>query len=257
VVIVGTGETGELTARALADSGCRTTFVATRRRDRAISLAQRYGGESLSFDELPAALASADILLAATASPHLLIEADELSSVMAERGGRPLLMIDLAVPRDIDSGCAGIPGVSLFDIDDLQAVIARNRSVRQAEARRAEGIVEEEIGRFAAWLGSLEVQPTIAALRTRAQEIADRLVAENSGRWETASPKDLERVQALARSLVSRILHEPTMRMKDIRDDRVHARMALVRELFGLAEDELPAATPVTDLTQARAARRG
>ncbi len=145
VVIIGTGEMGELAARALADSGGRTLFVSTRKRDRAVSLAQRYGGDSVSFDELPRALERADVLVAATASPHALIEARELMDVMAARGGRPMLLIDLAVPRDIDSECAELDGVSLYDIDDLQAVVARNRQVRQAEARKAEGIIEEEI----------------------------------------------------------------------------------------------------------------
>ncbi len=234
VVIVGTGETSELTARALASSGCRTVFVATRRRDRAISLAARYHGESVSFDELPQALERADIVLAATASPHLLLEARELAEVMKARQRRPMLLIDLAVPRDIDAACGQLDGVSLYDIDDLQAVVLRNRRVRQAEARRAEGIIEEEIGHFAQWLGSLEVLPTLAALRSRATEIAAAAVAENAGRWESASPRDLERIDALAKAIVNRILHEPTLRMKALRDDRVHARMALVRELFGL-----------------------
>src|SRR5205807_5795499 len=142
VVIVGTGETSELTARALADSGGKTVFVASRRRDRAISLARRYRGTSVSFDELPVALGTADIVVAATASPHLLLEARELAEVMRARGGRPILLIDLAVPRDIDAGCGDLDGVSLYDIDDLEAVIARNRKVRQAEARKAEGIIE-------------------------------------------------------------------------------------------------------------------
>jgi glutamyl-tRNA reductase len=236
VVVVGTGETSELAARALADSGARTVFVASRRRDRAIALARRYGGDSLSFDELPVALQSADILVTATASPHLLLEAPELSEVMAPRPDRPLLLIDLAVPRDIDSSCQEIEGVSLYDIDDLQSVISRNRTVRQAEARRAEGIIEEEIQGFASWLGSLEVVPTIAALREHAGQIADQVLAENEGKWESASAKDLERVQVLARAILNRLLHEPTLRMKALRDDRVHARMALVRELFGLEE---------------------
>jgi glutamyl-tRNA reductase len=238
VVIIGTGETAELTARALASSGCRTIFVATRRRDRAISLASRYGGESVSFDELPQALERADIVLTATASPHLLLEARELAEVMEAREGRAMLLVDLAVPRDIDAGCGDIPGVSLYDIDDLEAVVSRNRRVRQAEARRAEGIIEEEIGHFAHWLGSLEVLPTLAALRGRANEIAAAVVAENAGKWESASPRDLERIESLARAVVNRILHEPTLRMKALRDDRVHARMALVRELFGL--DAIP-----------------
>jgi len=234
VVIIGTGESSELAARALGDSGVRPVFVATRRRDRAISLARRYHGISVSFDELPQALARADIVVAATASPHLLLEARELLAVMDQRDRRPLLLIDLAVPRDIDAACAEIDGVSLYDIDDLESVIARNRKVRQAEARKAEGIIEEEIQQFATWLGSLEVLPTIAALRARAAAIAEQVVRENDGKWEAASARDLERVDALARAIVNRLLHDPTVRMKELRDDRVHARMALVRDLFGL-----------------------
>jgi glutamyl-tRNA reductase len=235
VVIVGTGETSELTARALADSGVRTVFVASRRRDRAISLARRYGGTSLSFDELPEALLHADIVVAATASPHLLLEARELAAVMEERAGRPMLLIDLAVPRDIDASCAEIDGVSLHDIDDLHAVATRNRKVRQGEARKADGIIEEEIQKFAAWLGSLEVLPTLAALRSHAIEVAEQVLSENAGKWESVSDRDLQRIDALARAVVSRLLHDPTLRMKEMRDDRVHARMALVRDLFGLA----------------------
>ena len=234
VVIIGTGETSELTARALADSGARTVFVANRRRDRAISLARRYGGRTLPFDELPGALLAADIVVAATASPHLLLEVDEIADVMSERGGRPLSLIDLAVPRDIDAACGELEGVSLADIDDLQAVANRNRRVRQAEARKAEGIIEQEIQHFAAWLGALEVRPTVAALRAHATAIAEQVVRENGGKWESASQRDLERVDAMARSVVNRLLHEPTAQMKDMRDDRVHARMALVRDLFGL-----------------------
>jgi glutamyl-tRNA reductase len=242
VVIVGTGETSELTARALADSGGRTVFVASRRRDRAIGLARRYGGTSVSFDELPTALHTADIVVAATASPHLLLEARELAEVMRARDNAPILLIDLAVPRDIDAGCADIEGVSLYDIDDLEAVIARNRKVRQAEARRAEGIIEEEIQQFAAWLGSLEVLPTVSALRARAEEIVLQVLRENENKWESTSPRDRERVEALARAVSNRLLHDPTLRMKELRDDRVHARMALVRELFGLEVDEVAAA---------------
>ncbi len=128
--------------------------------------------------------------------------------------------------------------MTLADIDDLQAVADRNRKVRQAEARKAEGIIEEEIQQFATWLGSLEVLPTLAALRAHATDIAELVVDENAGKWESASPRDLERIEALARSVVNRLLHEPTLRMKEMRDERVHARMALIRELFGLRTDE-------------------
>ena len=258
VVIVGTGETGELAARALADGGGRLVFVASRRRDRAISLARRYGGESLMFDELPRALERADILVAATASPHLLLEAQELAEVMAGRGGRALLLIDLAVPRDIDAACAELDGVSLYDIDDLQAVVVRNRKVRQAEARKAEGIIEQEIQQFAGWLGALEVLPTLTALRVHATEIASQVVAENAGKWEALSSRDAERVDALARAIVNRLLHAPTARLKELSDDRVHARMALIRDLFGLEVEsgEPVSAADVGDLAERRKLRQ-
>ncbi len=257
IVVVGTGETGELAARALADSGGHLVFVASRRRDRAISLARRYGGESVIFDELPRVLERADILVAATASPHLLLEAGELAEVMASRRGSPLLLIDLAVPRDIDSACAELEGVSLYDIDDLQAVIARNRRVRQAEARKAEGIIEQEIQHFAAWLGSLEVLPTLAALRVHAAEIASGVVRENAGKWDSASDADLERVDAMAQAIVNRLLHHPTARLRELQDDRVHARMAMIRDLFGLeVESEAPSgAQPLAEVRELRPRR--
>ena len=237
VVLIGTGETSELTARALANSGVHPVFVANRRRDRARSIAKRHGGSTVGVEDLPTELAIADIVVAATSSPHLLLEAQEVAAVMEERRHSPLLLIDLAVPRDIDASVAGIGGVSLYDVDDMQAVIARNRKVRLAEARKAEGIIEEEIQHFAAWMGSLEILPTLAALRRSATEIAEQVVAENSSKWESASAKDLERIDAIARTIVKRLLHEPTARMKELRDERVHARMQLVRELFALEAD--------------------
>ncbi|MCW3064663.1 MAG: glutamyl-tRNA reductase [Solirubrobacterales bacterium] len=238
VVLLGAGETGELTAEALAAEGVETIFVANRRRDRALSLAKRFGGAAVSLDQLPAELVEADMVVASTASPHPILGEEEMAEVVAAREGRPLLMIDLAVPRDIETACGELSGVTLYDIDDLQAVINRNRRVRQAEARRAEGIVEEEIQHFAVWLGSLEVLPTVAALQERGREIALSVLAENEGRWESLSARDRDRLAALAQAIATRILHEPTVRMKQTRDDRVHQRTQVLRELFGLPEPE-------------------
>ncbi|HEY1451266.1 MAG TPA: glutamyl-tRNA reductase [Solirubrobacteraceae bacterium] len=238
VVVLGAGETSELTARALSDQGAGTIFVANRHADRALSLAQRFGGSVIGLDGLPEQLLRADIVLASTASPHPIVGRDELELVMRERRERPLLLIDIAVPRDIDPECGQLPGVSLYDIDDLQAVVARNLSTREGELPRAEQIVDEEIHRFARWLGQLETLPTVSALREHGNELVEQVLAENAGRWESASPRDLARIEAVARAVMSRLLHEPTIRLRSLSEERGHASLELVRELFGLREEE-------------------
>src|SRR5262245_1842008 len=245
VVIVGAGETAELTGRAFHAQGVSTMFVANRHRDRAIALAERFGGASGSFDALPAELERADVVVSSTASPHAIIEAEELAEVMALRGGRPLLLVDLAVPRDVDPACGELDGVQLLDMDALQASVRANLRVRRAEAARAVDIVEDEIQTFAGWLGALEVMPTLGALRARGDAVVDLLLAENSGRWEGLSERDAERVEAFGRSIVKRLLHEPTQRVKELDPEHRHARLSLLRELFGL--DEAPAEESAED----------
>lgn len=237
VLIVGAGETAELTARALHEHGDATMFVANRHRARAEALAERFGGHTISLEALPEQLERADIVVTSTSSPHVLIDAELLARVMELRDRRPLLLIDLAVPRDIDPECAGVDGVSLYDMDGLQAQVDSHRLVRRAEARQAEGIVEEEIQTFAGWLGSLEVLPTLSALRRHGTSIADQVVAENSGRWESLTDRDARRVEALAAAVVNRILHEPTVRLRQLDGEQRHARLQLLRELFGLEEE--------------------
>jgi glutamyl-tRNA reductase len=250
VVILGAGETSELTARALADQGAGTMFVANRHADRALSLAQRFGGSVVGLDKLPDQLLLADIVLSSTSSPHPIVGREELEVVMSEREGRPLLLIDIAVPRDIDPGCADLEGVTLYDIDDLQAVVARNLNSRVEETPRAEEIVEEEIHRFARWLGQLDTLPTVSALREHGNTIVEQVLAENAGRWESASARDIARVEAVARAVMSRLLHEPTIRLRSLGGDRGHASLELVRELFGLQEDVPGAESPGAELAE-------
>jgi glutamyl-tRNA reductase len=234
VVIIGAGETSELTAQALAAKGVRTVFVANRHAARARSVAERFGGAVVSLDALPAQLEAADIVVSSTSSPHPIVGSDELAEVVRNRDGRPLVLIDIAVPRDIDPACGDLPGVTLYDIDDLQGVVARTLEVRAAESVAAETIVEEEIQRFAGFLGGMEVLPTVAALRAHADDIVDQVLAENAGKWESASPRDLNRVEAVARASVNRLLHEPTIRLRTMGAGSSHGRLALLRELFGL-----------------------
>jgi glutamyl-tRNA reductase len=250
VVVLGAGETSELTARALSEQGAGTIFVANRHADRALSLAQRFGGKVVGLDGLPDQLLLADIVLSSTSSPHPIVGRDELEQVMRERQGRPLLLIDIAVPRDIEASCGELEGVSLYDIDDLQAVVARNLTTRESEAPRAQEIVEEEIHRFARWLGQLETLPTISALREHGNDLVEQVLAENAGRWESASPRDLARIEAVARALMSRLLHEPTIRLRSFSEERGHAGLELVRELFGLREDAPSQSPPTTATTE-------
>jgi glutamyl-tRNA reductase len=258
VVILGAGETSELTARALADQGAGTIFVANRHADRAISLAQRFGGTVVGLEKLPEQLLAADIVLSSTSSPHPIVEREELELVIAQRKGRPLLLIDIAVPRDIDPACGELEGVTLYDMDDLQALVARNLSSRAEEAPRAMEIVEEEIHRFARWLGQLDALPTVGALREHGNTIVEQVLAENAGRWDAASPRDVARVEAIARAVMTRLLHEPTIRLRSLDGDRGHASLELVRELFGLraegAEAPSEELAEVHDLERRRAA---
>jgi glutamyl-tRNA reductase len=256
VVILGAGDTSELMAQALADRGADTIFVANRHADRALSLAQRFGGTVVGLDKLPDQLLRADIVLSSTSSPHPIVGREELELVMGERNGRPLLLIDVAVPRDVESECGELEGVSLYDIDDLQAVVARNLSTRAEELPRALEIVEEEIHRFARWLGQADALPTVSALREHGSALVEQVLAENSGRWESASPRDLARVEAIARAVMSRLLHEPTIRLRSMGADRGHASLELVRELFGLREDATAEEQPSEKLAEVHDLRR-
>jgi glutamyl-tRNA reductase len=259
VLVIGAGETAELTARALAARGLHAAFIANRHYDRAIGLAQRFGGAAVRFEELPQQMIEADIVVASTSSPHHVIEREALVDVMAGRDGRPLLLIDLAVPRDIHPGCRDLAGVSLHDMDDLQSLVERNLSGREAEARRAEAILRGEVGRLERWLASQQVTPTVAALRERAAGIVERILAENESRWEGLTESDRELLRVAAGAIASRILHEPTLRLKRSgTDENAYVRVAVLRELFGLDADTEPLETgdaQVSDLDDRRRRR--
>lgn len=260
VLVVGAGETAELTARALSARGVDAVFIANRHYDRAIGLAERFGGRAVRFEELPELLLDADIVVSSTSSPHHVIEREELEQVIASRGGRPLLLMDLAVPRDVAPSCRELATVTIHDMDDLQALVERNASGRESEARRAEAILRAERARFDAWLSAQEVTPTVAALRARAEEIVERALAENEGRWESLSDADRERLRAMARAIASRILHEPTLRLKRASaEGGVSPHILALRELFGLDATTEPldgADAEVTELGERRARRK-
>lgn len=263
VLVIGAGENGELTAKALRERGVHTVFVANRHYDRAIGLAKRFAGAAVRIDDLPGQLAAADIVVSCTSSPHQILGREELELVAGERDGRQLVLIDIAVPRDVDASVRDLPGVTLFDMDDLQRAVARTLDVRQAEASRARVLVAQDTERFERWLSSLDVVPTIASLRARGNAIVEQVLRENDSRWESLSEADREQLRVMARAVVSRMLHEPTMRLKgSVGDDTAYVYVHALRELFGL-DDPAPAldversvGAEVTELETRRRHRR-
>jgi glutamyl-tRNA reductase len=251
VLVVGAGETAELVARALVARGVTTVFVANRHYDRAIGLAQRFQGAAVRFEDLPEQLHEVDIVVSATNSPHHIVERDDIAAVMEERGGKPLMLIDIAVPRDIEPACREIPGVTVHDIDDVQRIVELNASGREAEAKRAEQIIEVELERFERWLAALDLVPTIAALRERGEEVVRRVLAENESRWQGLNEADRDRVEALAKAIASRLLHEPTLALRRAAgDEDAYLYVSALRELFGLDVETAPGGEAGSNVTE-------
>lgn len=213
-LLIGAGDMGEATARALLASGVQHLVVANRTVSTARALGSRMGGEGVSFDRLPDELAAADIVISSTDAPHTILSHAHVETAMRARPGRPMVLIDIAVPRDLDPEISAVPGVTLHDIDDLERVVEINRNGRMREATRAEDIVAEEALRFAEWRRSLAVTPTITSLRGRAEDIRTGELAKINGAWESLSPSDRARVEQLTNSIVNRLLHEPTVRLR-------------------------------------------
>jgi glutamyl-tRNA reductase len=252
VLVIGAGENAELTARALRDRGVETLFVANRRYDRALGLAQRFGGRAVTFENMPRELEAADIVVSSTGAPHQIVGREELEYVAASRSGRPLVLIDLAIPRDIEPSVRDCPGIALYDMDDLQQAVARGIGAREAEVEEALLVVRLDTARFEEWRATLDVVPTISALRRRAEEVVEQVLRENEPRWEALTDADRERVEVMARAVVSRLLHEPTVRLKDRGS---YEYLHTLRELFGLDPAPVEGA-PAAEVTRLDARRR-
>lgn len=271
VLVIGAGETAELTAAALAARGVETVIVANRRYDRAVGLAERYRGTAHRLEELSTELELADLVIASTNSPHHIVERAELEPALERRRrdnagrDRPLLLVDLAVPRDIDPECGAIAGVVVRDVDDVQGVADAGLAAREAAVGPAEAVVEAELNGFGLWLGSLRAVPTITALRERGEAVAARVIDENRAFLRSLAPEDRERAEAMLGSLLGRFLHDPTLRLRreaeapgGHEDYELQRRLATIRALFGLdPESEAPAdrVGGVTDLDAYRRVR--
>jgi glutamyl-tRNA reductase len=231
VLLIGAGRVAELAATNLASRGAAIALVANRSRAASLELARRFGGRAIDLGAVSERLAEVDLVLSSTSAPSLVLHA---ADVPAQRR-RPLFLIDIAVPRDLDPALAEVDGCFLYDIDDLEAVVAEALAGRRAEAERAEQLAAAEVERFRAWRASLEVVPAIASLRARAEEIRSAELAKLHGRVTEDERANLDSVTA---QIVNKLLHLPIVRMKEaaVTADGV-AYADLVRHLFGLEED--------------------
>ncbi len=231
VLVVSAGEAGKLAARNLAKHGASRLLVTSRNRNRARELAADLGGEPVAFDRLGAAMAEADIVISSSAAPDFLIGTREVRQALASRDGRPLLLIDIAVPRDVDPAVRELPQVHLYDIDDLKAVVEENRNSRRQEVASVERIIDEGLARFTAWLRARGVVPTVAALRERADTVREAELARTLRRLPDLTVKERAAVEAMANALIKKLLHDPIGRLKGPDGERY---VGVLRELFAL-----------------------
>ena len=241
VLLIGAGEIGEATAGRLIARGARIAFVANRGEERRARVARRLDAEPLAVADIRDALGEADVVVASTNSRNFLVSRDDVEAALATRERRPLLLIDLAVPRDLDPEIGTLPYAFLYDVDDLDEAVGTG-SVEGAAAR-AEAIVAEEAERFRAWQASRGVVPAIAALRGRAEEIRLRELGRAGRRLADLSPEERRAVEAVTVQIVNKLLHDPTVRLKEAAAGADGATYAdAVRHLFGLdaPEDRQP-----------------
>ncbi len=241
VMILGAGEMAELALTHLKDEGIQTVIVANRNHDRAVELAGRVGGRAVSFLQARDEMVGADIVISSTGAPHVLLTRDDLAEIVRRRHYRPIFLIDIAVPRNIDPQVNDLDNAYLYDIDDLQAVVAANLSAREREAVRAEALVDREVQQLTHWLRSLEVVPTIVSLREKVEAIRRAELERTLGRMGDLTPEQREAVAALTTSLINKILHQPMTELKrQAASSDGHLYAAILRALFRLPDPPKP-----------------
>lgn len=235
VLLLGAGEMGELTAQYLVESGIRRLWVANRTFERAAELARRFSGQAIPFADFPERLTEVDIAISSTAAPGFVILPEMLRQVMRQRRGRPLFLIDIAVPRDVDPQVRDLDNLFLFDIDDLEQVVAANRQEREREILKVQALIEEEVADFLHWFHALAAGPLIRSLRQRAEDLQRVELERWKGRLERLSAEDRQMVEGILRGYANKLLHIPLVQLKEManaEDGYVH--LDAVRRLFAL-----------------------
>lgn len=236
VLVLGAGEMGEGMSRALASSsGIAELIVANRSHERALDLAEKVGGRAVSYTEVHDALTEVDLLLTCTGAPTMLLEESEVAHVMTQREGRPLLIVDAAVPRDVDPAVENLPGVTRLDMVDLKAFAEAGLAGRQRELVRAAEIVADEVDRYLGTAVAREVAPIVAGLRARGEELRVAELERFKSRLSSLDPAQREAVEALTKGLVNKLLHDPTVHLKQAagspRGDRLADALRILYDL--------------------------
>ena len=239
VLLIGAGKMSESTAKNLRSRGGTIGAVANRTIEHGIDLAEQVESTAVSLAEIPALLSTSDVVITSTSAPGFVVDMAAAEAALRSRRGRPILFVDLAVPRDVDPALSTIDGCFVYDIDDLQAVVETSLAGRRAEAVHAEHLVAVEAERFREWQASLAVVPAIASLRAHAEEIRVGELAKAEGRLARLPESERKLIESMTSQIVAKLLHLPTVRMKEAAagtDGVIYADA--VRHLFGLGEEE-------------------
>lgn len=238
VLVLGAGEMGEGMVVALAAAGVGEILIANRTVERAAQLAARVGGRAIPLGAVGSALASVDVVLTSTGATSILLDHGDVESVLAARAGAPLLIVDIAVPRDVDPSVGELPGVTLLDLDDLRAFADQGRARRRGEMSAARVIVEAEVERYLDQSLARTVAPLITVMHRRAEEVRSAEVDRFAGRLAGLDERQREAVQALTHGIVAKLLRDPTMRLKAVAGTPRGERLAdALRDLFALGDD--------------------
>lgn len=233
-LLIGAGKISSITARALVRAGLRCIMVANRTFERAQKLAQNLNGTAVHFDALDESLARADIVICSTGAPHIVLHAETVAKAQEARGNRPLLVADLAVPRDADPRIAALPNVRLANIDDLESVVT-SHPLAVSVFDAVEVIVRQELENFCQWCAARRCVPVIQAMYAKAESISQDEVEETLRRMGPLTPRQRELMQSMGRAIVNKLLHEPTVHLRELpRDKDVSSYIEVVQELYGL-----------------------
>jgi len=241
LVVIGTGEMAKLTLQNIFDLGIKEVVVASHYRSRAEALASRFEGKTVNLKEVDSGLEYADVVICATSAPHYVITARRLLSLLGGQRKEPLLIVDLGVPRNVEPSVDEIQEVKLFNLDDVNRIIQENLKTRQSEARRVEIMVQEEVLEYLKWYQRQKVNPLIADLRQKAEDIRQEKMEEFEKQLASLSPRQRKAVEKLSRSLVNSFIKDPIMSLKDLsleKDYEMAEKYA--RIILGLQEEEKP-----------------